>query len=130
MSLFSERLKNLREERNIYSKDLANTLNVEPATVTNWEKGNRFPREDMLIKIADFFDCTTDYLLGRTDNRSSIIYFGELNNKPVEIEVDKDYPYDLTPQDVENILNQLDSVGLNVEKLIETSRASNYIKNK
>lgn len=130
MSLFSERLKNLREERNIYSKDLAHTLNVEPATVTNWEKGNRFPREDMLIKIADFFDCTTDYLLGRTDNRSSIIYFGELNNKPVEIEVDKDYPYDLTPQDVENILNQLDSVGLNVEKLIETSRASNSIKNK
>ena len=125
MSLFSERLRSLREERKLYSKDLANTLNVEPATVTNWEKGNRFPREDMLIQIADFFDCTTDYLLGRTDNRSSIIYFGELDNQPVEIEVDKDYPYDLTPQDVENILKQLDSVGLNIEKLIETSREYN-----
>lgn len=129
MSLFSERLKNLREEKKILAKELATTLNVEPATITNWEKGKRFPREDMLIKIADFFDCTTDYLLGRTDNRSSIIYFGELDNQPVEIEVDKDYPYNLTPQDVENILKQLDSVGLNVEKLIETSRESNS-KNK
>lgn len=125
MSLFSDRLKNLREEKKILAKELASTLNVEPATITNWEKGKRFPREDMLIRIADFFDCTTDYLLGRTDNRSSIIYFGELDNQPVEIEVDKDYPYDLTPQDVENILKQLDSVGLNVEKLIETSREYN-----
>lgn len=125
MSLFSDRLKNLREEKKILAKELASSLNVEPATITNWEKGKRFPREDMLIEIADFFDCTTDYLLGRTDNRSSIIYFGELDNQPVEIEVDKDYPYDLTPQDVENILKQLDSVGLNVEKLIETSREHN-----
>lgn len=125
MSLFSDRLKNLREEKKILAKELASSLNVEPATITNWEKGKRFPREDMLIRIADFFDCTTDYLLGRTDNKSSIIYFGELDNQPVEIEVDKDYPYDLTPQDVENILKQLDSVGLNVEKLIETSREYN-----
>lgn len=125
MSLFSDRLKNLREEKKMLAKELASSLNVEPATITNWEKGKRFPREDMLIRIADFFDCTTDYLLGRTDNRSSIIYFGELDNQPVEIEVDKDYPYDLTPQDVENILKQLDSVGLNVEKLIETSREDN-----
>ena len=43
-------------------------MGVEPATITNWEKGNRFPKDDVLIKIADYFDCSLDYLLGRTDD--------------------------------------------------------------
>ena len=69
MSKFPTRLKELREEKGLLSKDFAKIMNVEPATITNWEKGNRFPKDDVLIKIADYFDCSTDYLLGRTDDK-------------------------------------------------------------
>lgn len=123
MDTFAKRLKELRKQKKLMTKDLAKKLNVEPATITNWEKGKRVPREDMLITISDFFDCSIDYLFGRTDNPSSKIYTGKLQDENVEIEVDKNYPYDLTPEDVENILKQLEDVGLNIERLIKTSKS-------
>lgn len=97
-------------------------MNVEPATITNWEKGNRFPKDDVLIKIADYFDCSIDYLLGRTDDPLSKIYSGKLHNETIEIEIDKGYPHELTAEEVENIIRQLDAVGLDVNKLIENSK--------
>lgn len=122
MSKFADRLKMLREKKDLLGKDFAKIMNVEPATVTNWEKGNRFPKDDMLVKIADYFDCSIDYLLGRTDDPSVKIYSGKLNNQNVEIEIDNHYPHDLTPEDVENMLKQLAAVGLNVDTLIENAK--------
>lgn len=123
MSKFPERLKELRENKNLLSKDFAAIMNVEPATITNWEKGNRFPKDDVLVKIADYFDCSIDYLLGRTDDPSAKIYSGKLHNETIEIEIDKNYPYDLTPEDVENMLKQLDAVGLDIQKLINNAKS-------
>lgn len=65
MSKFGDRLRELREEKELMSKDFAKIMNVEPATVTNWEKGKRFPKDDVLLKIADYFNVSIDYLLGR-----------------------------------------------------------------
>ena len=122
MSKFPSRLRELREKKELLSKDFAKIMNVEPATITNWEKGNRFPKDDVLIKIADYFDCSIDYLLGRTDDPLSKIYSGKLHNQTIEIEVDKGYPHELTAEEVENIIRQLDAVGLDVNKLIENSK--------
>ena len=123
MGKFGERLKKLREEKNILSKDLASIINVEPSTITNWEKGNRSPKEDMLIRIADYFDCSIDYLLGRTDNKSFEVYSTTINDTCINLEVHKSYPFDLTPEDVENMLRQLDAVGLDIDKLIKSSKS-------
>jgi len=122
MSKFPIRLKELREEKGLLSKDFAKIMSVEPATITNWEKGNRFPKDDVLIKIADYFDCSIDYLLGRTDDKLSKVYSGMLHNQTIEIEIDKGYPHELTAEDVQNIIRQLDAVGLDVKKLIENSK--------
>jgi len=122
MSKFPSRLRELREEKELLSKDFAKIMNVEPATITNWEKGNRFPKDDVLIKIADYFDCSIDYLLGRTDDPLSKIYSGKLHNQTIEIEIDKGYPHELTAEEVQNIIRQLDAVGLDVKKLIENSK--------
>ncbi|GEQ21588.1 hypothetical protein CBU02nite_20940 [Clostridium butyricum] len=119
MSKFPIRLKELREEKGLLGKDFAKIMSVEPATVTNWEKGNRFPKDDVLVKIADYFDCSTDYLLGRTDDKIAKVYSETLHNQTIEIEIDKGYPHELTAEDVQNILKQLDAVGLDVNKLIE-----------
>lgn len=122
MSKFPIRLKELREEKRLLSKEFAKIMNVEPATISNWENGNRFPKDDVLIKIADYFDCSTDYLLGRTDDRQSKIYAGKFHGQTIEIEIDKGYPHELTAEEVQNIIDQLDAVGLNVNKLIQNAK--------
>lgn len=68
MSVFGERLRTIREENNMMAKDLAKLVGVEPASITNWEKGTRFPKDNAIIKIAEIFNVTTDFLLGRDIN--------------------------------------------------------------
>lgn len=57
-------LKALRERKNITQADLAAALEVSPPAVGLWEQGRRQPDSDTLVRIANFFGVTTDYLLG------------------------------------------------------------------
>ena len=65
--MFDKRIKDLRIEKNITQKQLANALNVDESTVRKWEIGKSETSFSMLIKLADFFDVSIDYLLGRKD---------------------------------------------------------------
>ena len=62
--MFAKRLIDLREKNNIYQRDLANKLNVEQATISQWEHGKRVPDSEILIKLSKLFDVSIDYLLG------------------------------------------------------------------
>lgn len=70
MLKFKDRFKNLRDELELNQTQLGLILNVSQKTISNYELGNRFPDEDMLNKIADLFDVSIDYLLGRTEIRN------------------------------------------------------------
>lgn len=122
MSKFPNRLRELREKKELLSKDFAKIMDVEPATITNWEKGNRFPKYDVLIKIADYFDCSLDYLLGRTDDLSENIYSRNLHDQTIKIVINEGSTYYLTVEEVKNIIRRLASVGFNVKKLIESAK--------
>lgn len=63
--MLNEQIKNLRLANHLTQVDLAKELNVTKQTVSNWENDNIQPSVDMLVKLADFFGVTTDYLLGR-----------------------------------------------------------------
>lgn len=63
-----ERIKELRKEKSITMKRLGEIIGVSEGAVSQYENGKRQPDYDTLKKIADFFDVSTDYLLGRTDN--------------------------------------------------------------
>lgn len=71
MTSFSKRLKELREEKGWSQDELANQLGVQRPTVAGYESKskNRIPRDKTLMKIAELFNTSTDYLLGRTNNR-------------------------------------------------------------
>lgn len=58
------RLKRLREERRESQVRLAAELGVRPSTVAGWENGDRQMDHDMLVKIADHYSVTVDFLLG------------------------------------------------------------------
>ncbi len=67
MNNFNNVLKSLRLEKGISRKELGATLNVSERLISYWENGDRECSFNMLIKIADYFDVSLDYLLGRKD---------------------------------------------------------------
>ena len=70
MGTFGERLRMLRKEKGMTGQELGKVFNVTKTAVSNWENGNRFPDENILKKISDYFNVSIDYLLGRTDIRN------------------------------------------------------------
>ena len=62
------RLKDLRERRHISQVFLGLELNMSQNSISQYETGAREASYDALIAIADYFDVSIDYLLGRTDN--------------------------------------------------------------
>ena len=62
------RLKKLRKERNLTQLKLAMDLNTNQNTISRYETGEREPGINELIKIADYFNVSVDYLLERTNN--------------------------------------------------------------
>lgn len=65
MPSFGETLKELRAKRSMSQPDLADVLGVSRVSISNYENDKAFPDYSALVKIADLFNVTTDYLLGR-----------------------------------------------------------------
>lgn len=65
---FSENLKNLRKSTECTQRKLASQLGLSANTVCEWEKGRSEPSIASIIKMADFFDVSVDYLLGLEDD--------------------------------------------------------------
>jgi len=71
MNVFGTRLRELREEKELNQIELSKILNVVNSTISQYEAGNRKPDSSMLEKIATYFETSIDYLVGRTDAKSS-----------------------------------------------------------
>jgi len=69
--MFSTRIKLLREEKNVMQKDVSDIVGVSQSTYNLYENGKREPNFETLIKIAKYFNVTTDYLLGASECRSA-----------------------------------------------------------
>jgi transcriptional regulator with XRE-family HTH domain len=82
--IFIERLKQLREAKNLTQLRLAMELNVSQETISGYEIGKAVPPAEMLIKLADTLDTSVDYILGRTDIKS-MLRASELTEQEAEI---------------------------------------------
>lgn len=113
MQTFGKRLKQLREEKGMTGQELGKILNVSKVAISNWENDNRFPDKETLIKIADFFNVSLDYLLCRTNIKNAAVFEGKINDDDVHIEYDiKQYPGGLSYEQVVDILEKLKQAGL------------------
>lgn len=61
------RIKDLREDHDLYQKDLAQYLQCTQVCYSNYETGKRDIPTEVLLRLADFYGTSVDYLLGRTD---------------------------------------------------------------
>lgn len=64
-NVFKNNLKNLRLEKGIGQVELAKSIGVSKGVISLWENGLREPHMTALIKLADFFNITIDFLVGR-----------------------------------------------------------------
>lgn len=67
-----KRLRKLRNEKKLTQSELGRIINVSKVSVSGYESGDRTPDTDNLGRLADFFEVSSDYLLGRTDNPNYI----------------------------------------------------------
>ena len=65
---FGEHLKALRLSKGITQKQLGEAIGASERGIQNYELNTRKPNYEMLQALADYFDCSTDYLTGRSDN--------------------------------------------------------------
>ena len=72
MSIFAERLKLLRQARNMTQSRLSQLLTIDPRAYSRWERGDNIPHLETLIKIEDILRVTLDELVGRSKLDSDI----------------------------------------------------------
>lgn len=65
---FAERIVQLKTERNLLQKDIASAIGLSLRAYQYYEKGQKEPTLSVLVRLADFFSVSLDYLVGRSDN--------------------------------------------------------------
>lgn len=68
-TILARRLRNLREEKGYKQEGVANKLGIKSNTLSGYETGTRSPDPDMIVKLSQLYNVTTDYLLGESDSR-------------------------------------------------------------
>lgn len=106
--ILGDKIRDLRIKHNLTQQQLADKFNISQSTVKMIEANERRPGLDLLVKMADFFNVSTDYLLGRTDIENAIIIKQTIDGNEYEFEVDKNiYPDGLTREQVVEKLKAL-----------------------
>jgi transcriptional regulator with XRE-family HTH domain len=68
MATFAERLKELREEKNLSMRELSKKVGYTHNVIGKWESGKTFPTLPAITTLANFFGVSSDYLIGLTDD--------------------------------------------------------------
>ena len=99
MASLSDRLKELRKSNNLTQTELGKILGVGKTTISMYENNNSTPNDEIKLKIAEYFNVSVDYLLGKTDTKN----YTEDNN--VTIALHSDTEYDDLPDEAKQEIN-------------------------
>lgn len=79
------KIKELREDKNLSQEEVAKGINTSQRNIGRWEKEENEPTANFLIKLADYFQVSVDYLLGRTDELGIIQNNNSLSKNESEL---------------------------------------------
>lgn len=90
----ADRLKELRHKLNLSQKDVATYLDLSPSIISGYETGERTPSASIIMRLADLYHCSTDYILGKSaiDTSSYISLDG------------------LTPEQMQSVISLINSI--------------------
>ena len=81
--MLGERIKELRTARNISQVELAAALHVSKQSVSNWENDNILPSIEVIKQLANYFSCSSDYLLELDNSTNAYIDVSDLSQRQV-----------------------------------------------
>ena len=116
LSNFPKRLKKLREEKGLTMAELSREIGaISQASLSHYETGTRKPGLDILMELANFFNCSLDYLSGKTDykNQEELIKKYHLEGKGIEEVIKGLQLYEesnLSIEEVENFVKMLNTI--------------------
>lgn len=94
--MFASRIKYLRQSKELSQVQLAEKLGVKKQSISNWENDNIMPSVEMIIRIADHFHVSTDYLLGRDAQGADAVHVLDVTG--------------LTPRQIEHVQQIVDDL--------------------
>ncbi len=106
LQILGERLRALREKRNLTQRQLGELLHIEQSTLARYETGENDPKPAVLKTLVEFFDTSADYLHGLTDDPRSV--------KAIVAEMIKEFP------EYEQLINRLRQGGSELRIQFET----------
>lgn len=109
-SMFSKRLRNLRENKGMKQEELGDMLGLSASTIGMYEQGRRQADNETLIKIADFFDVSIDYLLGKTEVKK---YEQPYENKLEEVLFSK--AKELSEEEKKTVLSVINAIKKDID---------------
>ena len=109
--MFSKRLRNLRENKGYNQEELGSLLGLSTSTIGMYEQGRRQPDNETLLRIAEIFDVSIDYLLGKTEVKK---YEQPYDDDLEEVLFSK--AKDLTDDEKKTILNVINAIKKDVDK--------------
>lgn len=123
--MINQRIKERRKYLKLTQKELGDKIGASEFTVSKYERGVNEPDMTTLKMLSDALNCSTDYLVGKTDKPNiQVIEYVDKELGHIEIGME-DYPYQLTPEEVEEMIQTLKKYHFNVEALIEDMRNKN-----
>lgn len=112
-NIFAKRLREVREDLNLMQKEMAQKLNMPITTYNGYETGKRSPSLEILRNISDILDVSIDYLLGKSNKKSSLtnIELLEIKNisKNDEISELVKKLYELDPKTQKKVKKMIDA---------------------
>lgn len=121
--MLSERLQHLRKQKDITQEEIAKYIGVTRPAYSAYEGGKRTPDYNTLQKLADYFNVTTDYLLGRTVNPappdkitssisddSELIEFWDKLKEREDLQIFFKQTKDMSPADIKKIMRIIKAI--------------------
>jgi transcriptional regulator with XRE-family HTH domain len=122
-NIISERLRLSRINTNMTQHEVADIADIEPGSYGRYERGERILPADILAKLADCFNVSTDYLLGRVDNPNYVLW-------------DKNLPKELLDNDIDAMIidkelaDEINKSGLSKDELRAIIKLANELRGK
>ncbi len=123
---FSQRLKELRKEKNLTQVELGSMLNYGYTTIANYENGRNHPSLKDIIRIANIFDVSVDYLIGNSDvkymERKNLWYkkiMKQLKQNDISLKNTDYFFMELLYYQAKKIFTEKNNMPHNVEQLFE-----------
>lgn len=120
-NILGKRLKELRISKELTQEEVGKHVGESKETIYKWEKGLRNLKASDVKKLSDFFNCTSDYLIGRADNPNGVCYSYEDSGMG---QIIMEYPaeYKITKEELRIFIEELKKNGYDVESLLKKAK--------